>query len=119
MNSEDYDKWDDYTFLTYLAEGGFRFSQNEDCSNFEMLRGWSRGGYNDHDEWYYSLLFTVDNNLKINCLIEYNHKHTNNKYTYEYINEIILPNINNFIDEYGIFNKCKINTFIINLYQSL
>ena len=116
MNSEDYDKWDDYTFLTYLAECGFRFSQNEDGSKFTLLRGWRRGGLCDN--WYYSLLFTTDDNLKINCVIEYNDKHTDNKYTYEYVNEIILPSINEFIDEFGIFNKYKINTFVINLINN-
>jgi len=120
MNSdEDYDRWDDYTFLTYLAECGFRFSQNEDCSNFTMLRGWSRGGFADDDNWYYSLLFTTDNNLKINCTIEYNDKHKNNKYSYEYVNKIILPSINEFIDEFKIFNKYKINTFVINLINNI
>jgi hypothetical protein len=120
MNSgEDYDRWDDYTFLTYLAECNFRFSQNEDCSNFTMLRGWSRGGFADDDNWYYSLLFTTDNNLKINCTIEYNDKHKNNKYSYEYVNKIILPSINEFIDEFKIFNKYKINAFVINLINNI
>ena len=113
MNSENYDEWDDYTFLTYLAECGFCFSQNEDGSKFTMLRGWSRGVFGE--DWYYSLLFTTDDNLKINCVIEYNDKRTDNIYTYEYVNEIILPSINEFIDEFGIFNKYKINTFVINL----
>lgn len=115
-SSEDYDKWDDHTFLTYLAECGFRFSQNEDCSKFTLLRGWHRGGI--YDDWYYSLQFIVDNNKKINCIIEYNDKRINNKYNYEYVNEIILPSINEFIDEFGIFNKYKINTFVINLINN-
>ena len=119
MNSENYDEWDDYTFLTYLAECGFRFLQNDDCtkfSKFSMLRGWSKDG--SCDNWYYSLLFAIDDNLKINCTIEYNDKHTNNRYTREYVTEIILPSINEFIDEFGIFNKYKINTFVINLINN-
>lgn len=43
-NSGEYDGWDDSTFLIYLAECGFGFSQNEDCSRFTLLRGWHKGG---------------------------------------------------------------------------
>ena len=110
---EDYDTWDDYTFLTYLAECGFRYSQNDDCSEFTLLRGWCRGGFGDN--WYYSLTFNIDNNSKINYIVEYNDKRTDNRYTYEYLNKIIVPSIDEFISEFGTFDKNKIMTFIINL----
>jgi hypothetical protein len=117
MNSEDYDNWDDSTFLTYLAECGFIFSQNGDGTEFTMLRGWGRGGF--YDNWYYSLQFTNDHYSKIKCIVEYNHKHTNNRYTFEYVNDIMLPSINMFIDKFGIFNKYKIFSFCINLIKNI
>jgi len=115
-NFEDYEDWDNYTFLTYVAECGFRFYIKDDCSEFTLLRGVSRGGF--YDNWHYDIIFTVDNNQKINFTIDYNDKRTDNKYSYEYVNEIILPSINEFIDEFGIFNKDKIMTFIINLINN-
>ena len=129
MDYEDYDNfddWDDNTFLTYLAECGFRFSQNGDGSEFTMLRGWSRNGICDN--WYYSLRFTNENdtntntntntNTKIKCTVEYNHKHTNNKYTYKYVDEIISQSTNEFIDNFGIFNRYKIFSFCIGLINN-
>lgn len=118
MDNENYDdEWDDHTFLNYLAEYGFSFSQNGDGSEFIILKGWSRGGL--YDNWYYSLNFTNDNSSKCKCSVnvEYNHKHTNNKYTYGYVNNKILPTINSFIDEFGFFNKYKIITFCVNLMK--
>jgi len=111
---ENYDDLDDYTFLDYLREYGFTFSQNGDGSEFTLVKGF-RDTYNDN--WYYLLRFTTNNNPKNKCIIEveYNHKHTNNRYTYKYVNDIILPKINKFVDVFGIFNKYKIFTFCINL----
>jgi hypothetical protein len=114
---EDYDTWDDYTFLTYLEDCGFRYSQNRDCSKFTLLKSFCRGEIGDN--WYYSLTFNIDNNLKINYIVEYNDRRTDNRYTYEYLNKIIVPSIDEFIGKFGTFDKNKINTFIINLIINL
>jgi hypothetical protein len=121
MDNEYYDELDDYTVLTYLAECGFRFSQNGDGSEFIMLRGRSRGGICDDDNWYYSLQFTNDIHLNDKYIVdvEYNHKHTNNKYSYAYVNNIILPSINDFIENFGILNKYNIFTFCVKLVNNI
>ena len=114
-NYDDFDDFDDYSFQEYLSNYGFTFSQNGDGSEFMLVKG-IKNGY-DNDKWYYSLKFVTNNDPKHKCLfeIEYNHKHTNNKYNYGYITNIILPKIHTFIDKFGIFNKYKIFTFCINL----
>jgi hypothetical protein len=115
----NYDEWDDYEFLTYLAHSGFRFSQSEcpygkkDCSEFTLLRGWRRRTIGE--DWYYSLLFRIDENKKINCCVEYNEKRNDNIYTREYVNNTIIPDINEYIANYGLFDETKINSFVIGL----
>ena len=105
---ETYDNWKDDIFLTYLAKCDFRFLQNG--NEFKMFKG-----YGDYNNWYYLLHFVIENNSKIKCHIKYNHDNTNNKYTYEFVKDIILPSINEYIKEFENFNKNKIKTFCVKL----